>query len=746
MQNLPQVRPLHSHILSMWAKASLLVMVILLGCGDETSGTPPECVGEDCTPDFCGNGVLDAIETDVDCGGELCAPCDIGKRCISTTDCESGLCPAGRCLDPNAPEPSCTSPDDCSSGICLAGQCQPSRCDDERLNGSETDVDCGGLTCDGCALGLRCEGDSDCASDICLDGFCRNDRCGDGQTNGDEVCDDGNRRDGDTCSADCSEVTCRVGADLLTIQDGLSAGCPVIVLGAGEFSENLVIEQPVELVGQGAEESRITASGIGSVVDVRSTGVILSGLSVSGGEGPVGAGIKVAAGAELLIQNGVVENNLAYERGAGILVLGQLSMVDSVVRGNRLEGSTEGVRGAGIFAESATLDFENVEIRENTIELSGVAESSGAGLYVAQTQLGAEGLSFDDNAINVLEAPAQPMNLGGAAMAATASQILVPTGFVAAGNVIGGVAGPGSASGVGIWAEESNVVITEGLIQSTQVTVDGINALGVAIAGSGELELSGLTIETTTVTNVGALSGVIYWSGKADISNVYVREVVGSWSLAESLGLYIELVEGDFGAPGLNLIGSDIASNSLDGGVLRLDVESEDATAFVQRSSVAGPVAGFVSAGADLLLDFENSTVAAGIGLVGPGGAVVRLRNATVVGGLQLDAGQDAQLANSIIDSEQACVAADGAIVSLGFNLFTGTGCPNNNDLVVADANLLPLAYVDSETATFEPEAFSLAVNAGNPTGCTGIEGEILTVDQRGELRENRCDIGAHER
>lgn len=746
MQNLPQVRPLHSHILSMWAKASLLAMVILLGCGDETSGTPPECVGEDCTPDFCGNGVLDAIETDVDCGGELCDACDIGKRCISATDCESGLCPVGRCLDPNAPEPACTSPDDCSSGICLGGQCQPSRCDDERLNGSETDVDCGGLTCDGCSVGLRCEADPDCASDICLNGFCRNDRCGDGQINEDEVCDDGNRQDGDTCSADCSEVTCRVGADLLTIQDGLSAGCPVIVLGAGEFSENLVIEQPVELVGQGAEETRITASGIGTVVDVRASGVILSNLSVSGGEGPEGAGIKVAAGAELLIQGGVVENNLAYERGAGILVLGQLSMVDSKVRGNRLEGSTEGVSGAGVFAEDATLDFENVEVRENTIELTGVVSASGAGLYLAQAQFGAEGLSLEDNTINVLEAPAEPMSLGGAALAAVESQILVPTGFVASGNSIEGVAGGGSAEGVVIWAQDSSVVIIDGLIQDTQMAVEEMDLRGAVISGSGELELSGTTLENSTLTDTGVVAGHIFWSGKADLANVYMRELSGTWSSAESLGLYMVFVEGDFGAPGLNLIGSDIASNSADGSLLRLEAESEGATAFVQRSSIAGLAAGLVSASADLLLDFENSTVAAGIGLVGPGSAVVRLRNATVVGGLQLDVGQNAQVANSIVDAEQACVAADGAIVSLGFNLFTGTGCPNNNDLVVADANLLPLGYVDSETATFEPEAFSLAVNAGNPTGCAGIDGEILTVDQRGELRENRCDIGAHEK
>ena len=39
----------------------------------------------------------------------------------------------------------------------------------------------------------------------------------------------------------------------------------------------------------------------------------------------------------------------------------------------------------------------------------------------------------------------------------------------------------------------------------------------------------------------------------------------------------------------------------------------------------------------------------------------------------------------------------------------------------------------------------SPAINAGNPAGCFGPNGELLVTDQRGEFRIDRCDIGAYE-
>ena len=46
------------------------------------------------------------------------------------------------------------------------------KCTDKAKNGDETDVDCGGKTCSGCALGKKCVATSDCAAGVCKSGVC----------------------------------------------------------------------------------------------------------------------------------------------------------------------------------------------------------------------------------------------------------------------------------------------------------------------------------------------------------------------------------------------------------------------------------------------------------------------------------------------------------------------------------------------------------------------------------------------
>jgi len=45
-------------------------------------------------------------------------------------------------------------------------------CDDETVNGEETDIDCGGPTCPKCAAGQICKADADCRSGSCAAGKC----------------------------------------------------------------------------------------------------------------------------------------------------------------------------------------------------------------------------------------------------------------------------------------------------------------------------------------------------------------------------------------------------------------------------------------------------------------------------------------------------------------------------------------------------------------------------------------------
>jgi hypothetical protein len=115
------------------------------GTPGQDASTPPSDAG-----DPCSNGQLDGDESDVDCGGQDCAPCGSGLDCNAAADCASDVC-----VKQN---PYCQ--------FFCARVCAAPACDDGVRNGLETDVDCGG-GCPGCAGGAACNVDGDCAGGTC---------------------------------------------------------------------------------------------------------------------------------------------------------------------------------------------------------------------------------------------------------------------------------------------------------------------------------------------------------------------------------------------------------------------------------------------------------------------------------------------------------------------------------------------------------------------------------------------------
>src|SRR5690606_34797901 len=77
---------------------------------------------------------------------------------------------------------------DCVNGECTAGICRDASCMDELLNGSETDIDCGGGECGACSAGKSCRDASDCTSLSCSDdNVCEAASCDDRVLNGNET-------------------------------------------------------------------------------------------------------------------------------------------------------------------------------------------------------------------------------------------------------------------------------------------------------------------------------------------------------------------------------------------------------------------------------------------------------------------------------------------------------------------------------------------------------------------------------
>ncbi|MBA2661884.1 MAG: hypothetical protein H0U74_06285 [Bradymonadaceae bacterium] len=88
-------------------------------------------------------------------------------------------------VETDAAEPECVHGSECASGVCnAAGECALASCDDQVINGGETDLDCGG-NCAPCADTKGCADASDCASGYCgSDNTCKAPSCSDNVQNG----------------------------------------------------------------------------------------------------------------------------------------------------------------------------------------------------------------------------------------------------------------------------------------------------------------------------------------------------------------------------------------------------------------------------------------------------------------------------------------------------------------------------------------------------------------------------------
>ncbi len=102
--------------------------------------------------------------------------------------------------------------------------------------------------------------------------------------------------------------------------------------------------------------------------------------------------------------------------------------------------------------------------------------------------------------------------------------------------------------------------------------------------------------------------------------------------------------------------------------------------------------------------------------------------------------------ANRAVGEAATCY---GTLLSHDYNLLTDllrctlTG-PTDHNLVGLDALLLPLDNSSGATATHALAFGSPAIDAGS---CTDLQGNVVTTDQRSELRpqQKTCDIGAYE-
>jgi hypothetical protein len=166
--------------------------------------------------------------------------------------------------------------------------------------------------------------------------------------------------------------------------------------------------------------------------------------------------------------------------------------------------------------------------------------------------------------------------------------------------------------------------------------------------------------------------------------------------------------------------------------------------------------------GNEALLILNNCTVSRNRTIYVGGGiatinANVSLNNTTVYGNTGSDGGGlyigiygTVVVRNSIIAGNAASIGPDcwGGFQSGGYNLISNNeGCSfvsEAGDLVNVDPLLGPLMEPNAIPPYNPLLSTSQAIDAGNPAGCAGSNGPLIT-DQRGVARIGRCDMGAYE-
>ena len=132
------------------------------------------------------------------------------------TDVDCG----GPCIAKCAVSAGCKKGSDCLPGVCTSGKCAAPVCTDMIKNGDETDLDCGGASCSKCADNLGCLVAADCKSGVCgMDQKCAVPTCKDGVMNGSETdldcggtaCSKCSLGQKCTASGDCTTAACAAG-------------------------------------------------------------------------------------------------------------------------------------------------------------------------------------------------------------------------------------------------------------------------------------------------------------------------------------------------------------------------------------------------------------------------------------------------------------------------------------------------------------------------------------------------------
>ncbi|HEY6563469.1 MAG TPA: right-handed parallel beta-helix repeat-containing protein, partial [Pirellulaceae bacterium] len=209
----------------------------------------------------------------------------------------------------------------------------------------------------------------------------------------------------------------------------LSSGGAAFVGPMGELTMDDSFVNDNRTQGRGGA---IYASSLGAVEPAR---VTVRGSSISGNiAGSLGGGFSAGYAAELTIENSQIDSNLAPLRGGGIYVssFGSTLQPSLIVRGSTISGNTAAKSlGGGInLGTRASAEIENSVIRDNQ------AYDRGGGIYASNFAMGLGGspstlVIQGSQILNNSLTATKGASLGGGLMAGTNLQVTITNTTIA---------------------------------------------------------------------------------------------------------------------------------------------------------------------------------------------------------------------------------------------------------------------------------------------------------------------------
>ena len=321
-----------------------------------------------------------------------------------------------------------------------------------------------------------------------------------------------------TLDADCDGVSdwdLVVPTDYATIAEAIDAADEdddICVL-AGTYTENITVQQAVNLVGEGPDTTFIDGGGLSFVLlyntvlgDNR-----ISGFTLQNGYYYGGAGLYLYA-SDLVADNLIIRDNDCatgsstvcdgagmWMRAAATLTLSNSSIVSN-------SGGSSYVNGGAVAITDSSATFTNVEIRDNSFFASKT--SGGIGVLVYGGDFYAENLIIAGNDISLTAASADYQGVVTARNGATI-ELVNATIVENTASMLGG-----SLNGAGVYSTNDADVIT-----LTNVTVSGSSVSGAGSELGGGVGRAGSGAVTVSYSNFYDNSGTD-WYNMTDLTGL----------------------------------------------------------------------------------------------------------------------------------------------------------------------------------------------------------------------------------